>query len=126
MSLDGRILWQIGEPGSWKFRLTNDVAVQIQGLDGDGRAEVIYTRNQELIVADGATGKTKYKVATPVALPVPENPEYPKAPKPKFQRVLGDALMICDLRGRGRAADIVMKDRYHHIYTFDYQLKPLC
>ena len=125
MNLDGRILWQIGEPDPWKYHLTNDVAFQIQDIDGDGRNEVVYAMNQELIVADGATGKTKYKTQTPPALPIEASSEWPSVPKPKFPRVLGDSLLICDLRGRGWPGDLVLKDRYHHVWTYDFQLKPL-
>jgi len=116
VTLDGKVMWQIGEPDVWKCRLTNDVAFQIHDLDGDGQNEVVYCMNQELVVADGATGKTKQKVPTP---PIPEN-----TPKPynKTPRLLGDSLFFCDLRGTGRAADLIVKDRYTNYWAYDDQL----
>jgi hypothetical protein len=59
MTFDGKQLWQVGEPDRWKDHLTNDVGFQIHDLDGDGRNEVVYCMNFEIVVADGATGRTK-------------------------------------------------------------------
>src|SRR4029079_6318528 len=55
VTVEGDVLWQIGEPDAWKQHLTNDVAFQIHDLDGDGKNEVVYAMHQELVVADGAT-----------------------------------------------------------------------
>ncbi len=115
MTFEGEILWRIGEPDPEKDHLTNDVAFQIHDLDGDGANEVVYTMGMELIVADGATGRTKYKAPTPVA----------KAPADSFANILGDCLYFCDLRGTGRDADIIIKDRYWHIWALDDKLRPL-
>ena len=59
------IFWQIGT-GSRKYLLTNDVAFQIHDFNNDGRNEVIYTMNFELIVADAETGKTLFNADTEV------------------------------------------------------------
>jgi rhamnogalacturonan endolyase len=119
VTFDGEILWQVGEPDAWHDRLTNDVAFQIHDLDGDGRNEVVYCMNQQIVVADGATGKTKRAAATP------ETPQATPAPYNRFPHILGDALFFCDLRGTGRAADVIIKDRYHHIWTMNDGLEPL-
>ena len=119
VSLDGDVLWQIGEPDPWKDHLTNDVAFQIHDVDGDGRNEVVYCMNQELVVADGATGQTKLK------MPTPESPRNSKPPYNKFPRILGDCLFFCDLRGLGRAGDLIIKDRYQHLWAFNDCLEPL-
>ena len=118
-TLDGKVLWQIGEPDPWKDHLTNDVAFQIHDLDGDGRAEVVYCMKMELVVADGATGETKLKV------PTPETPPNTLPEHSKFPRILGDSLFFCDLRGTGRAADVVLKDRYLSMWTYNERLEPL-
>jgi rhamnogalacturonan endolyase len=119
LRLDGRILWQSGVPDPWKDGLTNDVAFQTHDLDGDGRAEVVYCRDQELVVAEGATGRILRKVKTPL---VPEGDDRPKSP---FPRILGDSLFFCDLRGTGRPRDMVLKDRYWHLWAFTDALEPL-
>ena len=119
MTFDGNILWQIGEPDSWHDNLTSDVAFQIHDLDGDGHNEVIYCMNFELIVADGATGKTKYKI------PTPETPTNNKPPYNRFPRILGDSLHFCDLSGKGRPTDVILKDRYRYVWAFNAKLGPL-
>lgn len=117
VTLDGEQLWQVGEPDAWNDELTNDVGVQIHDLDGDGQNEVIYCKGMELIVADGKTGKTKYKV------PTPKTPANTPAPRNRFPQILGDSIFFADFRGLGRAADIVLKDRYNSFWVFDDQLK---
>ncbi len=119
VNLDGKMLWQIGEPDPWKDHLSNDVAFQIHDIDGDGVNEVIYCMNMELIVADGKTGKTKYKIKTP------ETPPNTFPPRNKFPRILGDALYFCDFRGQGRKGDIVLKDRYQSFWVFNEKLEPM-
>ena len=119
MTLDGKILWQNGTPDSWNTVLTNDVAVQIHDLYGDGHNEVVYCRDFELVVADGATGKTIAKV------PMPQAPLDPIKRTRRFERVLGDAIYFCDLEGKGRPSDIIVKDRYRNIWAYDEHLKPL-
>ncbi len=119
VNLDGKMLWQIGEPDPWKDNLSNDVAFQIHDIDGDGANEVIYCMNMEFIVADGKTGKTKYKIKTP------ETPPNTFPPRNKFPRILGDALFFCDFRGIGRKGDIVLKDRYQSFWVFNEKLEPM-
>ncbi|MDH7568998.1 MAG: hypothetical protein QHJ73_05370 [Armatimonadota bacterium] len=115
MTFDGEILWRIGTPHPERYRLTNDVAFQIHDLDRDGRNEVVYCMNQEIVVAEGATGKVKWKAPTPQSKP----------PANRFPRILGDCLFFCDLRGRGYPQDIVIKDRYWHFWTLTHHLEPL-
>ena len=119
MTFEGETLWQIGEADPWKNHLTNDVAFQIHDLDGDGKCEVVYCQNMEIIVAHGATGRTKYKTSTPVM------PGNTKSPYDKFPRILGDSLYFCDLRGTGRDSDIIIKDRYLSLWALDDKLQPL-
>ncbi len=118
VNVDGNILWQIGEPDVWKDHLTNDVAMQIHDLDGDGKTEVVYTMNQELVVADGATGETRYKQPTPLVIPDDKNPV-------KFPRILGDSLFFADIRGRGRADHLLLKDRYTNFWVLDSRLQTI-
>jgi len=117
MTFDGEILWQIGEPDLWKDHLTNDVGFQIHDLDGDGKTEVVYCMNMEIIVADGATGSTKYKSPTP--------PNRSQLYKEKFPRILGDCLYFCDVRGKGHDSDIIIKDRYWNFWVLNDKLELL-
>ena len=115
MTFDGDILWQIGTPNPENYHLTNDVAFQIHDIDGDGRNEVIYCMNFEIVVVDGATGHLKYKVPTPLSKP----------PANRYPRILGDCLFFCDLRGTGQARDIIIKDRYWHFWALNDKLELL-
>lgn len=116
MTFDGEKLWQIGEPDPWKSHLTNDVAFQIHDIDGDGRAEVIYCMNFEIVIADGATGEAKLKA------PTPKTPPNMQPPYNKFPQILGDSILFCDLRGAGHPGDFILKDRYRNIWAFDNRL----
>jgi rhamnogalacturonan endolyase len=119
MTFDGTRLWQIGRPDQWNDRLTNDVGFQIYDLDGDGRNEVIYCMGMEIVVADGASGRTKYKANTP------ETPHDTRPPYDKFPRILGDCLYFCDVRGTGRPQDIIVKTRYTHFWVLNDRLEVL-
>jgi rhamnogalacturonan endolyase len=113
MTFDGEILWQKGAPDPEKNHLTNDVGFQIHDFDNDGKNEVIYCMNFELIVADALTGKTKYKTLTPVS----------KIENDKFQRILGDCLFFFDAEGKGRDENLLIKDRYTNFWVLDNKLK---
>ncbi len=115
MTFEGKVLWQTGTPDPEKWHLTNDVAFQIHDLDGDGRNEVIYTKDFEIVVADGATGRIRYRKPTPRSKP----------PADRYPRILGDCLYFCDLRGTGRDSDIVIKDRYWHLWALNDRLELL-
>lgn len=117
MTFAGEVLWRVGTPDPWKTHLTNDVAFQIHDVNGDGVNEVIYCRNMELLIAEGATGKTL------LSIPTPDTPSNTKKPYNQFPRILGDSLFFCDLRGQGRAGDIVLKDRYQSFWVFDEKLQ---
>lgn len=119
ITLDGKKLWQIGKPDQWKDHLTNDVSFQVHDIDNDGRNEVIYCMNYEIIVADAATGKTKYKAPTPF-----EPNSKPAAGEPQ-ERILGDCLMFCDLSGKGYDGDIIIKNRYRNVWAFNNKLEQL-
>ena len=121
MTFDGERLWQIGRPDLWKNHLTNDVAFQIHDIDRDGKNEVVYCMNFEIIVADGGTGKTKYKAPTPLT---PGGKPYREVYN-IFPRILGDYIYFCDLSGKGYDGDIIVKDRYRYLWAFDNKLELL-
>jgi hypothetical protein len=115
MTFDGDILWRIGEPDPANYHLTNDVGFQIHDIDGDGRNEVVFCKDMTIHVVDGATGQVKYQAPTPDSI----------APADKFPRILGDCLFFSDLRGTGRPAEMIIKDRYWHLWALDDSLRPL-
>ena len=113
MTFDGDILWQNGKPDPEKNHLTNDVGFQIHDIDNDGKNEVIYCMNFEIIVADGATGKTKYKAFTPNT----------KIKNDKFPKILGDCLFFFDAEGKGWDSNILIKDRYTNFWVMNNKLR---
>ena len=102
--LDGSVLWRWGDPSAGRNELHHDVACQIYDWDGDGQNEVIVADDGHLIEIDGRTGKEKRRFAIP--------------------KHSSDCIVFCNLSG-GDRADILVKDRYHHIWAFDYDGKQL-
>ncbi|HDQ43890.1 MAG TPA: hypothetical protein ENN17_00125 [bacterium] len=106
---------------AWKTSLTNDVAFQIHDLDHDGKAEVVFTMNQEIHIVDAATGMTIRKAPTPLTpggKPTPQGHNI-------FPRILGDCLFFCDLTGQGFDGDMILKDRYRHFWAYNNRLELL-
>jgi hypothetical protein len=118
INLDGKILWQVGTADQWHDRLTSDVAVQIHDLEGIGRNDVVYCRNQQIIVADSATGRTKYSAPTPAS-------DDNEKRKNLYPHILGDAICFADFRGLGAKRDFILKDRYHNVWAYTDKLEPL-
>ena len=69
VTLDGRVLWQLGRPDPRNGLLTSDTPFQIHDLDGDGRNEVVMVKDFKLQVLEGATGKLRAVGPDAAALP---------------------------------------------------------
>jgi rhamnogalacturonan endolyase len=117
INLAGDVLWQWGEPSESldAALVTCDLPVQIYDIDGDGQDEVICLKNFRLYVLDGRTGEVKNQRDLPL------NPKE----EHQFGRLLGDAIIIANLRGTSRPADIIIKNRYRQIWAFDQDLNEL-
>ena len=113
MTFDGKVLWQIGKPDPEKNHLTNDVGFQIHDIDNDGKNEVVYCKNFEIIVAEGATGRTMYKSTTPES----------KIINDRFPKILGDCLFFFDCEGKGWNSNILIKDRYTNFWVMNNKLR---
>jgi hypothetical protein len=113
MTFNGELLWQKGNPDPGNHLTSSDVAFQIHDLDGDGQREVIYTMDFWINIVDGKSGKLRQRVRTP------------RSPDPgyRYDRILGDAILFCDVNGKGRDSDILLKDRYRNIWMYDEHLK---
>jgi len=121
MTLDGQILWQTGKPDPWKAMVTNDVAFQIHDINHDGKNEVIYCMNQEMIIAEGTTGKIIKKSPTPLT----PNGKPMESGHNSFPHILGDCIYFLDLQGKGFDSDFIIKDRYQYLWAYDSDLKLL-
>ena len=116
LDLAGNILWQLGEPAPQRWETTADLCFQLHDLDGDGKAELLYTRDLELRVADGATGETQLAVPTPETSPPKAAGAHP------MRRIIGDCLYFCDFTGDGRQDAVILKDRYTECWAYDAEL----
>lgn len=112
MTFDGELLWQKGVPDPEKYKITSDVAFQIHDLDGDGKNEVIFTMDFKLNIINGKTGRLIKRIPTPLS----------RTPGDKYKRILGDCIYFCDLSGKGRDCDILIKDRYSNVWAYDEHL----
>ncbi|MBM3861217.1 MAG: hypothetical protein FJ395_16435, partial [Verrucomicrobia bacterium] len=96
--LDGSVLWKWGNPDA-RNAIFHDVACQIYDLDGDGRNEVVVAADKKVVVLDGATGREKTQFSIPARA--------------------SDCIYFCNLTGKKRAADILVKSRYDQIWAYD-------
>jgi len=117
VTLDGKVLWQLGRPDPRNGMLTNDTPFQIQDIDGDGRNEVVMIRDFKLQILEGRTGKLKRWAWMP---PAPAKNQV----RP-YELNNGDSLAFFNLTGKARRSDILVKDRYNNFWTFDSELKLL-
>ncbi|MBI3856649.1 MAG: hypothetical protein HY293_13260, partial [Planctomycetes bacterium] len=126
VTLDGKVLWQIGKPDPRHGLLTSDTPFQVHDLDGDGKCEVFLVKDFKLQILDGMTGKVKKWMW------MPEVPEEYKQKNPRFELKerphelnAGDSISFFDLSGKGRRTEILLKDRYRFFWVYDKELKPL-
>jgi rhamnogalacturonan endolyase len=117
VNMQGEVLWQSGRPDPRNGLLTNDSPFQIQDMDNDGRNEVVMIRDFKLQVLDGRTGKVKkwtWMPATPANAKV----------KP-YASYSGDSIAMANLTGGKGRRDLLLKDRYRHVWAYSHDLKPL-
>jgi outer membrane protein assembly factor BamB len=98
--LNGTVPWRWGDPNLGRKEWHHDVACQIHDWDGDGKAEVILATKGAIVELDARTGHEKGRI------PIPDDAT--------------DCLTFADLAGRGRPTDVLVKDRYHNIYAYNY------
>ncbi len=128
IDLEGRVLWQLGEPSinaNILGKVSADMPFQIYDIDGDGKDEVIVGRNFEIQILEGTTGKIKKSVKTPCS--DDNDSELIGVPYQiyAFDRINPDGIRICNFRGKDRPADILIKDRYCRVYALDENLNLL-
>lgn len=105
-SVDGNMLWQIGDASGDEKAQDTDLPVQVYDIDKDGKNEVITVMGSNLLVLDGKTAEIKKQIDLP-----DEN--------------IGGAILIADLEGTGYAQNIIIKNKFSHIWAFDVNLNIL-
>lgn len=113
VSLDGKVLWQVGRPDPHNGLLTNDTPFQIHDVDGDGHNEVVMVRDFKLQVLDGRTGAVKHWVWMPKA---------PAAAARPYELVSGDSITFVNLSGDKSRHEILVKDRYQDFWVYNNKL----
>lgn len=102
-SVDGALLWQVGDPESGDKDASGDLPIQIYDIDKDGKNEVIAVISGDLLILDGKTSEVKKQIP----LPDPN---------------IGGTMIIADLEGTGYARNIILKNMYSHIWALDANL----
>jgi len=97
--LDGSVLWTWGDPDKGRKTWHHDVACQIHDWDGDGRKEVVVCDEEAIVELDGETGAEKRRI------PIPKEAT--------------DCLVFCDLSGKGRPTEVLVKNRYEQIWAYN-------
>lgn len=113
--INGNVLWQKGEPNN-SFNSTAiscDLPIQIADINGDGKLEVIYSMDFEIIIVDARTGVEIKKMDTPI---VYQDELVSKHP---FYRLNVDAIRVADFSGKGYKSDFIIKDRYQNVWAYD-------
>jgi hypothetical protein len=117
VTLEGKVLWQLGRPDPRNGLLTADTPFQIHDVDGDGQNDVVMVKDFKLQVLDGRTGKVKAWVWMPEALR--DNGKKP------FSLTNGDALAFLNFSGQCARRELLVKDRYSNFWIFDNSLRRL-
>jgi len=105
-SIDGNLLWQVGNPEDGDRAADDDLPIQIYDLDKDGANEVIAVTGGNLLILDGKTAEVKKQI------PLPDP-------------YIGGTILIADLEGTGYAQNIILKNKFSHIWALDVNLNIL-
>lgn len=104
-NLSGELLWQRGKALEKSGGFGSDFPAQIYDIDGDGQLEILCVMNKKFLVLEGSTGNIKKEYDLPS--------EYAH-----------DCIIIANLSGNERPRDIILKDRYFHMWAMnqDFEL----
>jgi hypothetical protein len=106
----------MGEPEDSKYAVHGAFAFNVADVDGDGRTEILMTRDFEILIIDGATGEVKSSAPTPHTFLGKED---------HYEQMVGDSFLVCNLRGLESDQDFILKDRYHNMWAYTSDLKLL-
>jgi rhamnogalacturonan endolyase len=117
VTLEGKVLWQIGVPDPRNGLLTSDTPFEIHDLDGDGCGEVVLVKDFQLQVLDGRTGKVRRRIFMPEA-------KSDAGQKP-YTLTNGDSIAFVNFSGGKTPREILVKDRYSNFWIYDSELRLL-
>lgn len=112
---EGNILWQKGEPNNSfeQTMISCDLPFQIADLNNDGKLEVIYSQDFEIIICDLLTGNEIKRMPTPIVYNDKLVKNHP------YYRLNVDAIRMADFSGKGYKSDFIIKDRYQNVWAFN-------
>jgi rhamnogalacturonan endolyase len=119
LTLEGKVLWQIGRPNPRNTLVTGDSPFQIHDVDGDGRNEVVLVKDFKLQILDGRTGKVKRWIWTPNAPPTPDRAERP------YDLNIGNSIAFVNVLGDKARHEVLLKDEYKHFWVYNSRLELL-
>lgn len=105
-SIDGNMLWQLGDASGDEKAIGEDLPIQIYDIDKDGKNEVITAIDGNLLILDGKTAEVKKQITLP-------------------DKNIGGSILIADLEGTGYAQNIILKNKFSHIWALDVNLNIL-
>lgn len=120
-TMDGTVLWQKGEANASfdNTMISCDLPVQIADINHDGKYEVIYSMDFEVIIIDLFTGQELRRMTTPV---IHNDPLVKNEP---YYRLNVDAIRVADFEGLGYPGDFIIKDRYQNVWAYNQNMELL-
>ena len=117
--MDGNVLWMHGEPNGCNDNalISCDLPFQVADVNNDGRLEVIYSMDFEVLIVDLLTGKLIKSMPTPVVKDDPLMAYHP------FYRLNVDAIRVADFKGLGYKGNFIIKDRYRNVWAYDENME---
>ena len=117
--IDGNVLWCLGEANNSidNTLISCDLPFQIADVNNDGKLEVIYSMDFEVVIADLLTGSIIKKMPTPVVKDDPLMAYHP------FYRLNVDAIRVADFKGLGYKGNFIVKDRYRNVWAYDENME---
>ncbi|MCX5659810.1 MAG: hypothetical protein NTW19_08825 [Planctomycetota bacterium] len=128
VTVDGRVLWQVGQPSLRHGEIYSDLPVQIHDWDGDGQNEVLYIEQARYAELHPGTGVAIERAlryegdATLVILDARTGQRKGTLPLPA---PADDCFLFADLTGSGQRRDLVVKDRYWNMWGVAHDGKVL-
>jgi len=113
--IDGNVLWQKGEPNNSfdNTMISCDLPFQIADVNGDGKLEIIYSVDFNVIICDLLSGVEIKRMKTPVVYGDDLVNNHP------YYRLNVDAIRVADFKGVGYKSDFIIKDRYQNVWAYD-------
>ena len=117
--IDGNVLWQKGEANNVNDNtlISCDLPFQIADINNDGKYEVIYSMDFEIIIADLLSGEVIKRMPTPI---IKNDPLVKNQP---FYRLNVDAIRVADFEGLGYKGDFIIKDRYQNVWAYNTNME---